>query len=288
MSSSIPADPTRHFAVWPKRLPRTMATPDMTLWANLDITTRRYPERTAFVFFDRRISFRELHARVEALAGWLQQVAGVQRGDRVPICLQNSPQFVIAFYAILRADAVVVPVNPMNKAAELTHYITDPEARVAVCGGDVASDWIAANASLPQASQLKHLLVSSYSDEMPHAAVAADSTPAAWRTWLSALPGLPGIATRWPDALAAKHVAAPPEASADDMAVLPYTSGTTGLPKGCMHSHRTIMHNVITGPVWSNATHETVSLTVVPMFRWRKWMGLGHFHIFHSINESQS
>ena len=111
-----PADPTQHFAAWPKRIPYTMATPDTTLWANLDISMRRYPNRIAYVFFDRRITFRELHASVESLAGWLQQTASVKRGDRVALCLQNSLQFVIGYYAILRADAVVVPVNPMNKA----------------------------------------------------------------------------------------------------------------------------------------------------------------------------
>ena len=129
--TGTPVTLNKHFDVWPKRLPKDLCTPDTTLWANLDITVRRYPDRPAFVFCDRALTFRELNARVEALAGWLQKVAGVTKGDRVALCMQNSPQFVIGYYAILRADAVVVPVNPMNKAAELTHYITDPAARVA-------------------------------------------------------------------------------------------------------------------------------------------------------------
>ncbi|HPV23552.1 MAG TPA: AMP-binding protein, partial [Casimicrobium sp.] len=90
---TTPADTTRHFAVWPKRLPRCMSAPETTLWANLDITLRRFPDRVAFVFFDRSITFRELHARVESLAGWLQQKAGVNKGDRVALCMQNSLQF---------------------------------------------------------------------------------------------------------------------------------------------------------------------------------------------------
>ena len=267
-----PADPTRHFAVWPKRLPRTMATPDTTLWANLDVSLRRYPDRIAFVYFDRMVTFRQLHASVEALAGWLQQRAGVTRGDRVSLCLQNSLQFVIAYYAILRADAVVVPVNPMNKAAELGHYITDPGARVAICGGDVAAEWIAANATVAAtdpAQQLQHLLVTRYVDEMSaDADPLADraDVPAAWKTWLDMSPELPAYGMRWPDAMAAGLTATPPQAQPDDLAVLPYTSGTTGLPKGCMHTHRTIMHNVVSGAVWSTGSMEAVSLAVVPMF----------------------
>jgi len=260
----------KHYEVWPRRLPYAMTPPDTTLWVNLDISARRYPDKPAFVFFDRAISYRELHEAVEQLAGWLQRVAGVGKGDRVPICLQNSPQFIIAYYAILRADAVVVPVNPMNKAAELGHYVTDPGARVAICSSDTAPEWIAANAALPADAQLAHLLVTRYADLMPDGALTAATTPKAWPAWLDAAPDLPGYATTWQDAFAQACAqglrATAPTATPDDLAVLPYTSGTTGLPKGCMHTHRTIFHNVVGGAAWANGTAEAVSLSVVPMF----------------------
>ena len=259
----------KHFAVWPKRLPKDVCTPDTTLWANLDITMRRFPDRPAFVFFDRVLSFRELHSRVEALAGWLQQVAAVKKGDRVALCMQNSPQFVIGYYAILRADAVVVPVNPMNKAAELTHYITDPAARVAIVGSDLAALWVAANdevvATAPDAG-LHHLLVTRYADEMSAGRLPETGVPNAWLGWLDAPVNLPVYGTHWRDAFATRHEADAPTAGPDDLALLPYTSGTTGLPKGCMHTHRTMMHNVIAAALWGDATPESVSLAVVPMF----------------------
>lgn len=259
-------DHTRHHAVWPARLPKSMSAPETTLWSNLDVSARRYPEKTAFVFFDTELTFRQLHRAVESLAGWLRRAAGVVAGDRVPICFQNSPQLVIAYYAILRCDAVVVPVNPMNKAAELSHYIIDPEAKVAICASDVADEWIRANESLSAAQRLNHLLVARYSDMMTDAALASPTCPISWRPWLTAAPALPDYATPWRDALDANLRAPMSTASADDLAVLPYTSGTTGLPKGCMHTHRTILHNVIAGAAWGNATPEGVSLAVVPMF----------------------
>ena len=262
-------NPYKHFDVWPKRLPKHLCTPDTTLWANLDITLRRYPDRPAFVFFDRVLTFRELYARVEALAGWLQKVAGVAKGDRVALCMQNSPQFVIGYYAILRADAVVVPVNPMNKAAELTHYITDPAARVAIVGSDLAAEWVAANAEVAAATPdaaLQHLLVTRYSDEMADGRVPDSGVPEAWRGWLDLQVDLPAYATTWRDALGAGRLADAPQARPDDLAVLPYTSGTTGLPKGCIHTHRTIMHNVVAGAHWGGGTAESVGLAVVPMF----------------------
>lgn len=264
-----PADPQRHFAVWPKRMPRTMATPDTTLWANLDISMRRYPDRVAYVFLDRQITFRQLHASVEALAGWLQTHAAVGRGDRVALCLQNSLQFVIGYYAILRSDAVVVPVNPMNKAVELTHYITDPGATVAICGSDLAAEWAQANelvAASNPGHELKHLLVTRYIDETAAQALPESGVPAAWQTFLTVEATLPAYATKWLDAMRAGLAASAPQAQADDLAVLPYTSGTTGLPKGCMHTHRTIMHNVVCGALWGDGSVETVGLGVVPMF----------------------
>ena len=263
------ANPTQHYAVWPKRIPHTMATPDTTLWANLDIAMRRYPNRIAYVFFDRKITFRELHASVESLAGWLQQTAGVKRGDRVALCLQNSLQFVIGYYAILRADAVVVPVNPMNKAVELTHYITDPGATVAICGSDLAAEWTRANdmviAAHP-AQQLKHLLVTRYVDETASQSLPESGVPAAWQAFMTVAANLPPYATTWLDAMQAGLTASAPQALPDDLAILPYTSGTTGLPKGCMHTHRTFMHNVVCGAAWGNGSAETVGLAVVPMF----------------------
>ena len=84
--------------------------------------------------------------------------------------------------------------------------------------------------------------------------------------WLRADPPLPGGTTRWADALAAGHVPSEPQNGPDDLALLPYTSGTTGLPKGCMHTHRTLMANVVGSGEWASSSAESVVLGVVPMF----------------------
>ncbi|MDE1950050.1 MAG: AMP-binding protein, partial [Burkholderiales bacterium] len=90
--------------------------------------------------------------------------------------------------------------------------------------------------------------------------------PPAMLQWLSADPPLPDGATRWADALGAGLRPGPHEAGPDDLALLPYTSGTTGQPKGCMHSHRTLMANAVGAGLWGQASAESVSLGVVPMF----------------------
>jgi fatty-acyl-CoA synthase len=255
-----------HHAVWPARLPRALVVPETTLWFNLEVSATRYPGKPACLFFGQTLSFSALKAQAEAVAGWLQS-CGVGRGDRVLLYLQNCPQYLAAFYGILRADAVVVPVNPMNRADEFGHYITDPAARVAITSADLAATVAEANGRLPEAQRLQHLLVTRYAEAMPSGELDPAEAPSeALLTWLRTDPALPAGAARWPEVLAAGLAPGPHTAGPDDLAVLPYTSGTTGLPKGCMHTHRTLMPNVVGGGLWGYAGAEAVSLGVVPMF----------------------
>ena len=262
---TVPAD-RPHFKIWPRRLPRAVIAPETSLWFNLEVTARRFPNRTAYLFFGQPLTYRELHDQAVALAGWLQR-AGVQAGDRVAIYLQNCPQFAIALYAVLRADAVVVPVNPMNKADEFEHYISDPGTKVVICSADLAATVEAANAALPEHERVRAIVATRYSDTMPAGAiVGADAPPPAMEQWLRSDPPLPAGCTRWLDAIGERLVPAPARAGPDDLALLPYTSGTTGLPKGCMHTHRTLMHNCV-GGAWGYAGGpEPIVLGVVPMF----------------------
>ena len=145
---------TRHHAVWPEDLPKHLTVPETSLFANLEIAARRFPDKTAIVYYDTLINYTELLREVEALAGYLQHL-GVAKGDRVLLYMQNSPQFTIAYYAILRADAVVVPVNPMNHSAELEHYLHDTGASVCICGQELTG-FIS---PLVSTAQLRHVIV---------------------------------------------------------------------------------------------------------------------------------
>jgi fatty-acyl-CoA synthase len=257
-----------HSKFWPLRLPRSITTPETTLVFNLDVTAARYPDKDAIRFFGANLTYSGLKRQVEAIAGWLQHVAKVAPGDRVLLYLQNSPQHVVATYAILRAQAVVVPVNPMNRAEELRHYIADAGARVAICAADLVGIVTQANSEVGADEQLQHLLVTRYADAMPprEAIDREEAPPAAWNAWLEADPPLPAEASRWSDALGAGLAPRPSQGRPDDLAVMPYTSGTTGFPKGCMHTHRTIMHNVIGGALMANTGADSIALAVVPLF----------------------
>lgn len=257
-----------HHKFWPQRLPSSLTLPETTLVYNLEVSAQRFPDKDAIRFFGVNLTYADMKRQVEAVAGWLQQVAGVRKGERVLLYLQNSPQHVIATYGILRADAVVVPVNPMNRAEELRHYIADAGARVAICAADLAGIVAQANEALPEDERIRHLLATRYADAMPPLArmQTDEMPPPAWLSWLEADPPLPDFAARWTDVLRAAHEPLPAAAAADDLAVLPYTSGTTGFPKGCMHTHRTIMHNVVGGALLANSGADATVLAVVPLF----------------------
>lgn len=278
----------QHYKFWPKRLPHNITAPATSLWHNLAVSALRFPDKPAVVFFNRVLTYRQVMVQAEALAATLCRL-GVKKGDRVVLNMQNCPQWLIAHFAILRANAVVVPVNPMNRAEELKHYITDPDARIAITSGDLAAELLKANSELTPADRLTHLIVTHYHDEMGDAfdapAAGQASLPEAWRDWLGArypLPATEGVTLMdWKDALAGDAADLPAHtATPQDLAVLPYTSGTTGLPKGCMHTHASIMHNAVASSVWGGSTFENVVLSVVPMFHITGMVSVMHASVY--------
>lgn len=272
-----------HHRSWPKRLPYKLTPPQTSLWDNLAISARRYGDKPALAFFGRVLTWTQVRDAAERLAARLHAL-GVRKGDRVMLDMQNCPQLIIAHFAILRANAVVVPVNPMNRAEELKHYILDPDAKVAIATGDVAAEIAKADAQLPEGQRLAHLVVTQYTDAFDAAVTGPEAPPDAWRDWLLTRHPLPTLSSgqvmAWTDALANDLPVPELTVGPDDLAILPYTSGTTGLPKGCMHPHRTLMHNAVASATWGNGTAEAVVLLVVPMFHITGMVSLLHCNVY--------
>ena len=238
---------TRHFAHWPPGKPRTLEIPRETVVNNLEAVAARAPQSAAIDYYGSRMTYAALKGEVEALAGFLQQRCGVRKGDRVLLYLQNSPQFIIGYYAILRADAVVVPVNPMNRTEELRHYVSDSDAAVAIAGRDVVT----------QLAPLKiKTLVATYSDYL------TQSTDLPVPDFVKEK----GEDSGWRAAMAAGLSPSPHAAGPEDLAVMPYTSGTTGKPKGCMHTHSSLQATTVPYLQWRGADVDSVVLAALPMF----------------------
>src|SRR4051812_35749354 len=215
-----------HHKFWPARLPHAITPPATSLWHNLAVSALRYPDKACVVFFGRVYTYREVMHLAERLAARLVSM-GVRKGDRVVLAMQNCPQLLIAHFAILRANAVVVPVNPMNRAEELKHYITDPDAKVAITTGDLAPEMVRANDALPAGERLAHLIVTQYTDAFDPTAPDADPLPEAWKDWLLTRHALPriegGLVTAWAEALDNDLPLPELQTAGEDLAVLPYT-----------------------------------------------------------------
>jgi fatty-acyl-CoA synthase len=232
--------------------------PATNMFYNAEVSARRFPNKPFLVYYDTLVSFAEFHNEAERIAGYLQQRSGVQKGDRVLLLMQNSPQFMIGYYGILRADAVVVPLNPMNLTQEILRYAQDCGAKTIL----VSQELYPRVEPLLKNGELKHVIVAAYSDYLKEAtSLAVPDFITAPRVEYAA----PGLAL-WKDVLAANLKPGPLTAGPDDLCVMPYTSGTTGQPKGCMHTHRTVMHTAAGGMQWFALQPEFTLLAVAPMF----------------------
>jgi len=257
-----PVHRPRHLPFWPPGLSRQLTLPQTNVWYNVEVSAARYPDKPFIVFYDSTITFSAFRRETERIAGYLQHECGVRSADRVLLYMQNSPQWILAFYGILRANAVVVPVNPMNRTEELRHCARDSGARA----GFVAQDLFAQAQPLLAAGDVDHLVVATYSDYLtqptdmtvppfvaePRLAIGADVAAAGVRSWQQMM--------------ASGRSPGPLQAGPDDLCVMPYTSGTTGAPKGCMHTHRSVMSTLVGGAQWFSRTQDSIYLAVLPLF----------------------
>ncbi len=256
------------FGAWPRGFPQQMAVPQVGLCHNLDVAAARYPDRPAYLFYGRSLSYRDMQREVDALAAHLQRQADLRPGERVLLMSQNCPQFPVAFHAIVRAGAVVVPVNAMCTAFELAHYIQNSGARVAI----VAQELLPALQTALADGRIRHAVVIRYADALPEAIAPMADTDSLDGLELPAWVAAPRTAlnhsslVHWADALAQGDTPVPVPADPNALCLLPYTSGTTGHPKGCMHTHRTLLASTLAAALWRGLHAESIVLGVAPLF----------------------
>lgn len=216
-------------------------------------------------FFGRRTSYRELGEQVARAAEGLRKL-GVVAGDRVALILPNCPQHVIAFYAALRLGAVVVEHNPLYTSRELRHQFEDHQARV-VIAWDKAADSVR---QFPQDVRIDTLISVNLLEAFPTIKRLALKLPLkkirASRDALTA--PAPGTMT-FKELLSADRLAdSHPRPGVQDLAVIQYTSGTTGTPKGVMLTHFNLYSNALQGEAWMEGAQERQEIlyAILPMF----------------------
>ena len=251
-----------HKQFWPPGVPHDLRVPQVTLNHFVETAALRYPDKPALIFAERVISYRQLHQQIEAVAAFMQQRLGVAHGDRVLLMSQNCPQFVIAFYAVLRLGAVVVPVNPMSTLSEVRYYAANSGAQVACVAQELLPQVQPLMGAADEAGALRAVLVHAYTDGLSE--VGVQTLPPAMRDPFAPVK-TEGLAA-FSDALDWTGVVHDNAVQASDLAVLPYTSGTTGHPKGCCHTHSTVLASNIGSQVWRGLHADAVFLCVAPLF----------------------
>jgi long-chain acyl-CoA synthetase len=210
-----------------------MSVPDL-----LRETARRMPDKAALIFHDQPISYAAVEHEVERAAGGLAGL-GIRKGDRVAVMVHNVPQFVYAYYGILRLGAVMVPLNTMYTIEEVGTIVADAEARAIVVADPFLSSVEGLREGLPM---LEHVVV-------------AGSAPMGAMSWEQ-------MTARAPEATMQASI------GNDDLAVLAYTSGTTGKPKGAMLTHANLLANLdqMSGVETLAEAEPDVVLLALPMF----------------------
>jgi acyl-CoA synthetase (AMP-forming)/AMP-acid ligase II len=163
MPNRIAVDSNRPwFKSWPRLMPKSLDYPEVPLFESMKTTAGRYPDKPAVIYYGREVSYRELWKSILKFATWLKET-GIGKGDRVTIHLPNSPQFVIAFYGILRANAIVVATDPMLSAEGLKALLNDNGSKAIVT---MASSLPMVN-EIRGATSLEQVIATEFTDYLP-------------------------------------------------------------------------------------------------------------------------
>jgi len=244
---------------WPKGIPNTPQYPhgEVALTEYLRAWAKRATQRPAVIFYGHVTTYAELDQLSDRFAALLMQ-KGVRKGDRVAVFLPNCPQFHIVFFGILKLGAVHVPVSPLSRAFELSYELNDTDAEVIVA----LDQLVPVVEQVRGETKLREVIVTSFADVIPAEptipvpdSVSGPRVAVAGATDL--LPALAAMPT--PEPL--------PPASFDDVAALNYTGGTTGMPKGCVHTQRDMVYTAAANHGISVAADEnSVFLSFFPEF----------------------
>ncbi|MGY2899578.1 long-chain acyl-CoA synthetase [Curtobacterium sp. PvP017] len=228
-------------------------------------SARRFPGKVALEFFKRTTSYADLQEQILRAANGLRKL-GVGAGDRVAIVLPNCPQHIVAFYAVLRLGAIVVEHNPLYTPRELRHQFEDHGAKVAIA-------WDKSVATLqdfPADVKVDAIVSVDLTRAMPRSTRLALALPVAKaRESRAKLTTTVRGTTKWDDLVGTRKLSKRhPRPSTDDIALIQYTSGTTGTPKGAVLTHRNLLANAAQARAWVPQIRrgDNVVYAVLPMF----------------------
>jgi long-chain acyl-CoA synthetase len=239
--------------LWPADVPKNMKYPAVPLQGVLRKTAEEHPEKTAITYFEGEITYGELDSLSDQFAVALANL-GVKKGDRVAIFLPNIPQFVIAYFGILKAGAVLTAISPLHREREVEYQLSDSEAETIIA----LDSLYAIVANVWQKTTLKNAIVTSIGEYASKTAILTSESEQK-----------PNVHS-FQEVLKENVDAKPPKVSInpkEDLAALQYTGGTTGTAKGAMLTHMNLVSNTVMFAAWiKGVTAKETFLTALPLF----------------------
>jgi long-chain acyl-CoA synthetase len=239
------------FGSWPKEIPKNVEYPDRPLNEILEKTSKEYPEKTAIAYFEKKTNYAELNSLSNNFAAALVD-SGVEKGDRVALFLPNIPQFIIAYYGVLKAGAVLTAISPLNKEREVAYQLRDSEAETIVA----LDSLYPIVEKIRQKTKLKNVVVSSLNKYDCKTSVSLNKGKQEVKI------------QNFKELLKEPGKSFGININADkDLAALQYTGGTTGTAKGAMLTHRNLVSNAFAFATWiKGVTTKETFLTALPLF----------------------
>ncbi|EKT4464972.1 long-chain-fatty-acid--CoA ligase FadD1 [Pseudomonas sp. NY15356] len=231
--------------------------------AVLKQSCQRFADKPAFSNLGKTLTYGELYTLSGAFAAWLQQHTDLKPGDRIAVQLPNVLQYPVAVFGAMRAGLIVVNTNPLYTAREMEHQFNDSGAKALVCLANMAH---LAEKVVPK-TQVKHVIVTEVADLLPPLKRLLINSVIKYVKKMVPAYNLPG-AVRFNDALALGKGGAVTEANPqpNDVAVLQYTGGTTGVAKGAMLTHRNLVANMLQcRALMGSNLHEGCEILITPL-----------------------
>ena len=241
------------------QVPPHLTYPRIPLYGLLDETAVKYPTGPCTNFFGKRLTYQQIKELSDHFAASIRRM-GIQKGDRVVLLLPNSPQFIIAYYGLLKAGAAIVPLNPLSAERELEFYLTDSEAEVAI----TIPLFLNKVASLRGKTPLKHIVYSRLADFLPFPLNLVQGFRE--QRLVRGVRGAPLVDFKELLKQELRPDWSPEPVQPEEMAVLIYSGGTTGIAKGIMLSHFNFVANAHQIIAWGHLTNEQGLLAVLPLF----------------------
>lgn len=241
------------FKNWNENITKTLEYPEISVDKIFQKAAEWYPRKPFMIFYGNRIDYGSSWKHILGLSASLKSL-GIKKGDRVGIFMQNSPNWVISYFGIINSGGIVVLLNPMLKPEEFTRIAEDSGLKLVITTDDLLSNVQGAASSL--GITVMSGSVNSFLPNLPSVPVPAQINKNYDR----------GSALSWNDAIEHEIDTNHEEMSSSDAAMIAYTSGTTAVPKGCVHTHHSIIANAMASAYWRGVTPATVELSVAPFF----------------------